>query len=129
MATANPIFTLISSEDLEGTKVFGATGEEIGKVGHLMIDKVSGKVRYAMLSFGGFLGLGRSHYPLPWNALKYDADKEGYVAPVTEQQLREAPEFSGDEWMNREWETRWHQHFQAKPYWEEGAKGESQIKP
>jgi hypothetical protein len=129
MATANPTFDLISSEDVEGTKVFDPAGNDIGEVSHLMIDKVSGNVRYAILSFGGFLGLGRSQYPLPWGTLKYDPGREGYITSVTEQQLRDAPEFGEEDWRNRDWETRWHQHFQTKPYWEEGARSENQMKP
>ncbi len=72
MATANQTFNLISTEDVEGTNIFDPAGNKIGEVDHLMIDRVSGAVRYAVMSFGGFLGLGHSHYPLPWNALKYD---------------------------------------------------------
>jgi len=68
MGTANPNFNLISSENVEGMNVYDSTGNKIGSVDHLMIDKVSGNVRYAVLSFGGVLGLGHSHYPLPWNA-------------------------------------------------------------
>jgi len=59
--------------------VYDSTGNKIGSVDHLMIDKVSGNVRYAVLSFGGVLGLGHSHYPLPWNAIKYDTNSEGFV--------------------------------------------------
>lgn len=129
MGTANPNFNLISSEDVEGTKVFGANGDSIGEIDHLMIDRVSGNVRYAIMSFGGFLGLGHSHFPLPWSAIKYDADRQGYVTNVTEQQLRDAPEFSDDSWTgDRDWESRWHQHFGARPYWEEGKGSDIQGK-
>jgi hypothetical protein len=71
-ATAHPNHQLISSEDVEGTNVYGVDGNKIGEIDHLMIDKVSGGVTYAVISFGGFLGLGYSHYPVPWAALKYD---------------------------------------------------------
>jgi sporulation protein YlmC with PRC-barrel domain len=69
MGTAQPEFNLISSEDVEGTTVYDPNGNEIGKVDHLMIDKISGQVRYAIMSFGGFLGLGHKHYSLPWSSL------------------------------------------------------------
>lgn len=69
------------------------------------VDKFSGQVRYAVMSFGGFLGLGHSHYPLPWSSLTYDK-RRGYTTNVTEQQLRDAPEFSDDSWKDRDWETR-----------------------
>lgn len=126
MATASPTFNLISSEEVEGTAVYDPNGNKIGQIDHLMIDKVSGSVRYAIMSFGGFMGLGHSHYPLPWNAIKYDSEREGYISNVTEDQLKDAPEFSDDSWMDREWEARWHQYFQTRPYWEEhGTTGQS----
>jgi sporulation protein YlmC with PRC-barrel domain len=125
MRTANRNFNLISSENVEGTNVYDPSGKKIGSIDHLMIDKVSGNVRYAVMSFGGFMGLGHSHYPLPWNAIKYDSVHEGYVTNVTEDQLKDAPEFSDDSWTDRDWEVRWHQHFQTPPYWEQGAMGQS----
>ena len=63
-ATAHPNPNLISSEDVEGTNVFGPHEAQIGEIDHLMIDKISGRVTYAVMSFGGFLGLGHSHYPI-----------------------------------------------------------------
>ncbi|QBR70994.1 photosystem reaction center subunit H [Beijerinckiaceae bacterium] len=119
MGTANPEFNLISSEDVEGTAVFDPSGNEIGNVDHLMIDKLSGQVRYAIMSFGGFLGLGHSHYPLPWSSLTYDKQRDGYMTNVTEQQLKDAPEFSDDSWTNRAWESQVHRHYNAQPYWDE----------
>ena len=72
---------------------------KIGEVDHLMIDKISGRVTYAVMSFGGFLGLGHSHYPIPWGALKYDTKLDGYVTGISEQQLKDAPAFS-DEFLD-----------------------------
>ena len=66
MATAHPDRMLISSQDVHGTDVYGAGAEEIGEIDHLLIEKVSGRVAYAVMSFGGFLGLAHSHYPIPW---------------------------------------------------------------
>ena len=77
-ATSHPDRRLISSEDVQGTDVYGAGDEAIGEIDHLLIDKVSGRVVYAVMSFGGFLGLGHSHYPIPWAALKYDTNLGGY---------------------------------------------------
>src|SRR4029078_11908317 len=68
-ATAHPDRRLISSEDVQGTEVYGAGDKAIGGIDHLLIEKVSGRVTYAVMSFGGFLGLGHSHYPIPWAAL------------------------------------------------------------
>src|SRR5690606_36982096 len=85
-ATQHPDHQLISSEDVEGTNVYGAGDAKVGEIDHLMIDKFSGKVTYAVMSFGGFLGLGHSHYPVPWAALKYDPSIGGYRTGITEQQ-------------------------------------------
>jgi hypothetical protein len=106
--------TLIGSDRVEGTAVYGQNGKSVGKIERIMIDKLSGQVAYAVLSFGGFLGLGHDHYPLPWNVLKYDTEKEGYVAPITEKQLENAPKFGpGDDfdWGHRENVDRIQEHY------------------
>jgi hypothetical protein len=119
-ATAHPDRRLISSEDVQGTSVYGLGDDVIGEIDHLLIEKVSGRVSYAVMSFGGFLGLGHSHYPIPWSSLKYDTGVGGYRTGVTEDQLRDAPEFSDDSYEDRDWETRTHEHYGTPPYWTEG---------
>ncbi len=84
---------LIGSDKVEGTEVYGADDRKIGAIERVMIDKISGKVSYAVLGFGGFLGLGSDHYPLPWQSLKYDTRLGGYRTGVTESQLRGAPKY------------------------------------
>ncbi len=116
-ATVHPDHLLISSEDVEGTNVYGMKGEKIGEIDHLMIAKFSGRVTYAVMSFGGFLGLGHSHYPLPWDTLKYNPKLQGYETNVTETQLKDAPAFSDDSWTDRNWETKTHSHYGVRPYW------------
>jgi hypothetical protein len=117
VATIHPNHSLISSEDVEGTTVYGPGGDKVGEIDHLMIDKVSGNVTYAVMSFGGFLGLGHSHYPVPWATLKYDTSLGGYRTNITEVQLKDSPQFSDDSWGDRDWETRMHQHYKVPPYW------------
>jgi sporulation protein YlmC with PRC-barrel domain len=114
----HPAHHLISSEDVQGTEVYGPDGKNIGKIDHLIIDKVSGRVAYAVMSFGGFMGLGHSHYPIPWTALTYDTSLVGFRTAITEQQLRDAPEFSDDSWQDREWESRTHRHYAVREYWD-----------
>lgn len=114
--TVHPNRALISSEDVEGTTVYSLDNESIGKIDHLMIDKISGRVTFAVISFGGFLGLGHSHYPVPWAALKYDTELEGYRTGITEQQLRDAPQFSDDSWGDRSWETQTYSHYGVQSY-------------
>jgi PRC-barrel domain len=87
---------LIGSDKVEGTAVYGADNEKIGSIERVMIDKVSGKVSYAVLSFGGFLGIGDEHYPLPWQSLKYDTSLGGYRTGVTQKQLEGAPKYGND---------------------------------
>ena len=90
---------LIGSDKVEGTAVYGADDSKIGSIERVMIDKTSGRVSYAVLGFGGFLGIGNDHYPLPWQSLKYDTNLGGYRTGVTETQLRGAPKYGNDnEW-------------------------------
>jgi sporulation protein YlmC with PRC-barrel domain len=121
MATAHPDHRCISSEDINGTEVYASDGTHIGEVEHLIIDKLSGRVAYAVMSFGGFMGLGHEHCPIPWGALHYDTTLGGFRTDITEQQLQDAPEFSNHSWRDREWETKTHSHYGAPQYWEAGA--------
>jgi len=91
---------LIGSDRVEGTNVYRSDGKKIGSIERVMIDKMSGKVSYAVLSFGGFLGIGDDHYPLPWQSLKYDTSLGGYVTGVTESQLKGAPHYGNDNAWN-----------------------------
>ena len=84
---------VISSERVEGTSVYNAAGDKLGTIDDLMIDKVSGQVRYAVMEFGGFLGIGTDRYPVPWNMLKYDTSQDGYVVPLDKSQLEGAPRY------------------------------------
>ncbi|MEM7689311.1 MAG: PRC-barrel domain-containing protein [Pseudomonadota bacterium] len=88
---------LIGSDRVEGTSVFGADGNKIGSVENLLIDKQSGQVTDAVVSVGGFLGIGEERHSLPWSMLKYDTDQGGYRVNATEEQLKEAPRFQKDD--------------------------------
>jgi hypothetical protein len=92
--------SLIGSDKVEGTAVYGADRQEIGSIERVMIDKVSGKVSYAVLSFGGFLGIGDDHYPLPWQSLKYDTALGGYVTTVDKAKIEGAPKYANDDSWN-----------------------------
>jgi hypothetical protein len=93
---ARETVSLIGSDKVEGTAVFGIDDTRIGSIERVMIDKVSGKISYAVLSFGGFLGIADDHYPLPWQSLKYDVDLGGYRTGITETQLKGAPKYGSD---------------------------------
>ena len=84
---------LIGSDKVEGTAVYRSNGEKIGQIERVMIDKVSGKVAYAVMSFGGFLGLGEDHYPVPWSLLTYNERLGGYEVDITHEQFKAAPKY------------------------------------
>src|SRR6478735_6516825 len=86
--------SLIGSDKVEGTNVYGADREKIGSVQRVMIDKLSGKVAYAVISFGGFMGIGEDYYPVPWATLKYDTVLEGYLVNLTADKLKGAPKYA-----------------------------------
>ena len=84
-----------------------------------MLDKMSGRVAYAVMSFGGFLGIGEKYHPLPWSTLNYDTSQGGYVVNVSREQLEGAPVYADDEqprW-NREYEQDIHDYYGISPYW------------
>lgn len=83
--------TLILGSRVNDTPVFNQTGEQIGHVGDLSIEKESGKVVYAIMSFGGFLGIGEKFHPIPWSLLDYDPARAGYVVPLDKATLEAAP--------------------------------------
>jgi sporulation protein YlmC with PRC-barrel domain len=82
---------LIAADQVEGTRIYNSAGENLGNVEDVMIDKVSGRIAYAVVGFGGFLGMGNRHYPLPWETLKYDANMGGFVVNLDKRTLEGAP--------------------------------------
>jgi sporulation protein YlmC with PRC-barrel domain len=96
MTTTTSSHDVISSERVEGTTVYNAAGEKLGTIDDLMIDKISGQVRYAVMEFGGFLGMGTDRYPIPWDMLKYDTAQDGYVVPLDKAKLEGAPRYASD---------------------------------
>ncbi len=108
---------LVSSADVNGTTVYGNDGSDIGTIDHLMIDKESGKVAYAVMGFGGFLGLGEDYYPIPWGKLRYDTSRDGFVTDITESEVTGAPDRRDDWRQDRDWERRTHEHYGVPGYW------------
>jgi PRC-barrel domain len=84
---------LISSDKVDGTAVYNRNGDKLGSIAHLMIGKRDGRVSYAVMSFGGFLGMGAEEYTLPWDKLEYDVNRGGYVVDVSKEQLEKAPRY------------------------------------
>jgi hypothetical protein len=111
--------SLIGSDKVEGTAVYGGDNRKIGTLQRVMIDKVSGKVAYAVVSFGGFLGMGEDYYPLPWSNLKYDTSLGGYRVGITEDQLKGAPKFNRNtdwDWSDRSRDKAVYDYYN-KPLW------------
>jgi hypothetical protein len=88
---------LILASRVEHTPVYNADDERIGHIADLSIDRQAGNVVYAIMSFGGFLGIGKRFHPLPWSMLDYDPERAGYVVSLDEQALRDAPIYDSDE--------------------------------
>ena len=111
--------SLIGSDKVEGTAVYGPDREKIGSIERVMIDKMSGKVAYAVLSFGGFLGMGEDYYPVPWSTLDYDTSLGGYRVNFTRDQLDRAPKYTESEGWNwsRENDRKVYDYYGAQPYW------------
>ncbi len=111
---------LIASDRVEGTPVYGTDGTRIGKVEWLMIDKRSGKVAYAVMSFGGLVGIGADYHPIPWAILDYDETLGGYRVNITEQRLKAAPKYSVNEnwdWSDQAHWRKVHDYWGASYYW------------
>ena len=89
--------SLIAASKVEGTKVYDRQGESLGSIYDVMIDKRSGQVGYAVMSFGGFLGMGESYHPLPWDVLDYDERQDGYVVDLDKERLQNAPHYQATE--------------------------------
>ena len=112
--------TLLETSKVPGTPVYSMSHEEIGSVDELVIDTTTGKVRYGIMSFGGILGMGKSHFPIPWISMHWNAELGGYVTGITADQLKNAPHYESTSWSDRDWETRLHAAYGAPGYWENG---------
>jgi PRC-barrel domain len=118
--TADKKHNLIASDRVEGTAVKRSNGDKIGKIERLMLDKLSGKVAYAILSFGGFLGMGDKHLPIPWTKLTYNRGFEAYQLDLSDDELKKAPSYNADkefDWGDRSQENFVHSYYSISPYW------------
>lgn len=110
---------LIASNKVEGTAVYNRQGERLGSIYNFMVDKRSGEVEYAVLSFGGFLGMGADYYPLPWDMLTYDEGQGGYVVDLDKKALENAPRYAAGQEpsFDRSYREKISSHYgQESPY-------------
>ncbi|SIR14569.1 PRC-barrel domain-containing protein [Rhizobium sp. RU35A] len=112
-------YALIASDKVEGTRVYGADGKRIGSIERVILEKRGGRVAYAVLSFGGFLGIGDDYYPLPWEKLRYDEELDGYRIDLTKDQITAAPRFDNldDDRFYRNNDRTVYDYYGVPPYW------------
>jgi sporulation protein YlmC with PRC-barrel domain len=110
---------LISADRVEGTAIYSPSGEKLGYVQDVMLHKETGRVAYAVVSVGGFLGIGEKYHPIPWSLLSYDIRKNGYVLPVDRRRLEEARSFAAEDVGDDDsaWRHEVHAHYNAPAYW------------
>jgi sporulation protein YlmC with PRC-barrel domain len=110
--------SLIAAEKVIGTTVYNPAGEKLGSVEDIMMDKVSGRTCYAVLSFGGFLGMGDKHSPLPWSELTYDRRYEGFVVNRDKKMLEKAPSYDTDDFRwTPDYGRTVDRYYNAPSYW------------
>ncbi len=115
-----PHHPLIAADRVNGTDVYNASGDKLGKIEDVAIEKVSGEVAYAILSFGGFLGVGSRFHPVPWKLLSYDVEKGGYIIPCSQAQLESAPSIDEQElsgWNDAAAREDIYTYYGISPYW------------
>jgi sporulation protein YlmC with PRC-barrel domain len=113
---------ILAASTLEGDKVRNAAGDDLGKVDKVMIDIPSGRIAYAVLSFGGVLGMGNKLFAVPWDALTVDEDEKCFILNIDKDTLESAPGFDKDNWpdmTDMSWGRAVYRHYGTAPYWEE----------
>ena len=109
--------SMVSSRDVNGTEVYSRSGDHLGEIDHLMIDKQSGQIAYAVMTFGGFLGIGEGTHPVPWKKLSYDTSFGGFVTDITQEQLTGAPSMTDSWFDDPDYRERSYTYYGVSPYW------------
>jgi hypothetical protein len=113
---------VLAKKTVIGSKVVNAQHEDLGKIEDLVLDAGAGRIAYAILSFGGFLGMGDKYFAIPWNALRFNLSGKHAVLNLDKKLLENAPGFDKDNWPNMAdstWGTSIYKHYGYIPYWEE----------
>jgi sporulation protein YlmC with PRC-barrel domain len=116
---AGPGPEIMAADTLKGDSVVNAQGEDLGKVEHIMLDVQQGRIAYAVLSFGGFLGMGDKLFAIPWGALTLDANRKCFVLDVPQERLQNAPGFDKDQWpimADPAWASELHTYYRTEHY-------------
>ncbi len=112
---------IMAAATLTGNDVVNAAGEDLGEIEHIMLDVPRGRIAYAVLSFGGFLGMGEKLFAIPWHALKLDVANKCFILDVRVEQLQNAPGFDKGQWpsmADQKWARDIHSYYSSPPYWE-----------
>jgi len=110
---------LMGADTLLGNDVFNAQDEDLGDIKEIMLDMRTGRVAYAVLSFGGFLGMGEKLFAVPWAALKLDTVNKRFVLDASKERLKDAPGFDKSDWpdmADATWEKGIHDYYGTAPY-------------
>lgn len=119
--TAGPGPRVMAADTLQGNKVENPEGKALGEIKHIMLDVPTGRIAYAVLSFGGFLGMGDKLFAIPWTALVLDASRKCFILDVSEERLKQASGFDKDRWpamADEGWARNVHDYYRSNPYWE-----------
>ncbi|TDN57747.1 PRC-barrel domain-containing protein [Paraburkholderia sp. BL10I2N1] len=111
---------VMAAATLDGDKVISADGEHVGKISDIMLDVRGGRIAYAVLSEGGFLGMGTALHAIPWSALTLDTDEKCFRVDITAERIKNEPGFDKDHWpsmADTQWATTVHQYYNREPYW------------
>jgi sporulation protein YlmC with PRC-barrel domain len=112
---------VLAADSIQGDNVVNSRGDKLGEITDLMIDVPSGRVAYAVLSSGGFLGIGDKLFAIPWSALTLDADNKQFLLDIDEERLKNAPGFDKDHWpsmADTSWATQVHDYYGQQNYWD-----------
>ncbi len=115
---------VLAASTIAGDRVRNRTGEDLGKIEEIMLDLQSGRVAYAVLSFGGFLGIGDKLFAVPWESLELNHEEHEFLLDVDKQTLENAPGFDKDNWpdmADTSWGSQVHSHYGQEPYWQRDA--------
>jgi sporulation protein YlmC with PRC-barrel domain len=113
---------VMDAATLINDNVVNASGEDLGKIEAIMLDVQTGRIAYAVLSFGGFLGMGAKLFAIPWSALTLDAAEKRFILDTPKDRLENAPGFDKDHWpamADPRWAKELHAYYDVTPYWEE----------
>lgn len=111
---------VVKTDEVIGVDVKNTEKESLGNVHEIVLDKQNGNVRYVVLSFGGFLGMGDKLFALPWNAISYDQQEECFILNIDKDKLKNAPSFDKDKWPNmsdKQWGQEIYNYYGSKPNW------------